>query len=530
MNGYFQIINNDKGTCLRLVPPTEGGEKIDISELSEYLQSKQIEVKDFPSVAKVAGSLDKESLVLLSPTKSYSQQEMFKLIVSPDNMTAIGRFYPPSNDGEKLKGASEIFDDLKFKKVVFGYDESAIAEFLKKRNYCEDIVLAKGLQPVQGHDGYVEYFFNTELSTKPARNEDGSVDFHNLNTINHCKAGDKLATLHPEVRGTEGCTVFGEKIKPKDVKHETLRYGHNISLSEDGLSMISDINGHVALIGDKVFVSDVYEVENVGSATGNVESEGSVLVNGNVQAGYSVKAKGNVEVRGVVEGAQIEAGGDIIIAKGMNGMGKGELKAGGRVILKFAENAKIVAGQYVESDSILHSDVSAGTEVTVNGRKGFISGGTVRAGECISCKTLGSSMGADTIVEVGVDPEVKKRFAVLQKEMVELNKQLTTMEPVINNVMEKLKRGEKFAPDKLNYIKTLVATQKQQSARFEQVKAEINMLEETIKSVGRASVAVSGDVYEGTKITIGDASMVVKNSYKFCRFIKDRGDIKSVAY
>ena len=30
MNGYFQIINNDKGTCLRLVPPTEGGEKIDI--------------------------------------------------------------------------------------------------------------------------------------------------------------------------------------------------------------------------------------------------------------------------------------------------------------------------------------------------------------------------------------------------------------------------------------------------------------------------------------------------------------------
>ena len=74
MNGYFQIINNEKGTCLRLVPPTEGGEKIDIAELSEYLQSKQIEVKDFPSVAKVAGSLDKESLVLLSPTKSYSQQ------------------------------------------------------------------------------------------------------------------------------------------------------------------------------------------------------------------------------------------------------------------------------------------------------------------------------------------------------------------------------------------------------------------------------------------------------------------------
>ena len=51
---------------------------------------------------------------------------------------------------------------------------------------------------------------------------------------------------------------------------------------------------------DEVVVSDVYEVENVGPATGNIESNGSVLVKGNVQAGFSVKAKGNVEIRGVL--------------------------------------------------------------------------------------------------------------------------------------------------------------------------------------------------------------------------------------
>ncbi len=530
MNGYFQLVNNDKGSFLRLVPPTAGGAPLEVSEVSDYLQEKNILVNDFKTVAKIVSSFDKECLVPLSNEKAYPQQEMFKLTISADNMTATGRFYPASSDGDQLKGAAEIIDDLKYRKVIFGYDEAAINGYIQNRRYCEDILLAKGVDPVQGTDAYVEYFFNTDLNTKPARNEDGSVDFFSLNTINHCKAGDKLATLHPEVPGKDGCSVIGERIRPRDIKRTTLKYGLNISLTEDQMSLISDINGHVALIGDKVFVSDVYEVENVGSATGNVESEGSVLVNGNVQTGFSVKAKGNVEVRGVVEGARIEAGGDIIIAKGMNGMGKGELISGGRVILKFAENAKITAADYVESDSILHSDVSAGTTVTVDGRKGFISGCIVRAGECVSCKTLGSTMGADTIVEVGLDPEVKKKYSQTQKDMIEITKQLHQIEPILKATTERLQKGEKLTPDKMKYVQSLAEASKAQNARLEQCKAELTKLEEELKSGANASVKVKGEVYEGTKISIGDASMVVKNAFKYCRFIKDRGDIKSVAF
>ena len=73
---------------------------------------------------------------------------------------------------------------------------------------------------------------------------------------------------------------------------------------------------------DSVFVSDVLIVENVDNSTGNIEYEGNVQVNGNVCTNFRVKAQGNVEVNGVVEGAYIEAGENIIIARGMNGMGK----------------------------------------------------------------------------------------------------------------------------------------------------------------------------------------------------------------
>ena len=35
-------------------------------------------------------------------------------------------------------------------------------------------------------------------------NEDGTVDFHTLENVNHIKSGDVVAILHPEDRGDNG--------------------------------------------------------------------------------------------------------------------------------------------------------------------------------------------------------------------------------------------------------------------------------------------------------------------------------------
>lgn len=166
----------------------------------------------------------------------------------------------------------------------------------------------------------------------------------------------------------------------------------------------------MSLVEGKVFVSDVYEVENVDLSTGNIEFEGSVQVRGNVSSNFEIRAGGNVIISGVVEGACIEAGGNIIIARGMNGMAKGNLRAGGDIVAKFLENATVSAGGYVNTESILHSNVTAATEIQVTGKRGFITGGHVRAGQRIEVKTLGATLGAPTVVEVGVDPEKKQNI------------------------------------------------------------------------------------------------------------------------
>lgn len=530
MNAFFQLITGSDVTALKVFPPTDGGENINVTELAEYLQLKNIEVGDWKVIYQAILNLNKPLVLPLSSVGRGAERECFSLKVSEDRMTAIARFYPPSNTGASIIEKEEILDDLKFLNITFGYDMQEIERFLAERRYCEDIIVARGMEPVQGEDARIEYNFNTDLSMKPKRNPDGSVDFFHLDTINHCKKGDVLARLYKEVEGEPGKTVYGEPVKPKTVKRLTLKYGRNILSSEDKCVISSQIDGHVRLEGDQVFVSEVYEVENVGPATGNIESNGSVLVRGNVQSGFSIKAKGNVEVRGVVEGASVETEGDIVITRGMNGMGKGILKAGGSVILKYAENATIEAGTYVESDSILHSHVNAKTEVNVDGRKGFIIGGEIRATEKISCRTLGSSMGAATLVEVGMEPDQKIRMQELHKEIVEISKSIASIQPILVEVTQRLRKGEKLPQEQVQHVQSLAISNKQMTKRLEEAQQELDALEKRMQEQSRACVCVSDEAYSGTKISIGDVSMVLKSSISYCRFIKEQGSIKSVPF
>ncbi|MDE7428790.1 MAG: FapA family protein, partial [Lachnospiraceae bacterium] len=379
---------------------------------------------------------------------------------------------------------------------------------------------------VQGKHAYIEYKFNTDKKAKPTLNEDGSVDFFHLNILNHCNKGDVLAILHPEEPGEPGESIFGDRIQPAEVRKETLKYGHNIDLSEDRTVLTAQVDGHVELVEGTVFVSDELVVENVDNSTGNIDYEGNVQINGNVATNFQVKAKGDVVVKGVVEGAQIEAGGNIIIARGMNGMGRGVLKAEGNIISKFLENVTAQAQGYVASESILHSKVTAGSEVNVDGRRGFITGGRVSATNSINVKTLGSEMGADTIVEVGDDPKLKERITQLQKQIGEDTKTLQSVQPVLLSIKQKLAKGAKLSPEQVQYVQSMATVNQQKTDAIAAANDELKELQKQLGNPSDAVVRVKGEVYPGTRICIGDVSMMVQKTTHYCRFVRERGDVK----
>ena len=209
-------------------------------------------------------------------------------------------------------------------------DENIIGRLLSYREYCTEYLIGKGTPPALGRDAKIEYYFSTSKSLKPKHNEDGSVNYHDLNVISKVEANQLIAKLIPAVPGKAGCDVMGCELKPRDVKDLKLSFANNIRASEDGTELYSEVTGHASLVQGKVFVSSVYEVPaDVDNSVGDINYPGNVSVKGNVKSGFVIYADGDIMVEGVVEGAKLYAGGQIIVQHGIHGMGKGVPKMKG---------------------------------------------------------------------------------------------------------------------------------------------------------------------------------------------------------
>lgn len=522
-NGYFRLVNDAGGYGVALYQPKNGGDEIQIGELAEYLDGLKIPY-DRKKLEMMLLS-EEEGVCRLGQGPCPVYPETYRLHVTEDGMFATVRFYAPSEGGARLS-YDEFMRDLKYRNITYGIQTRLLQDhFNNGEEFCVDILVAKGKEAVRGEDARIEYCFNTEQHRKPAQRDDGTVDYFHLTTINHCRQGDVLARVIPEQLGEPGIDVYGNEIKTHEPKHENLKFGRNIQLSEDKLSITSMVDGHVSLVDDKVFVSDVYQVENVDVSTGNIEYEGSVEVTGYVAANFEVKAGGNVVVNGLVEGARIVAGGNIVIAKGMNGMSKGYLKAGGDIIVKFLENTRVASGGYVEAEAILHSKVSAGTEVKVDGRKGIIVGGYVQAANKVSAKVIGASMGASTILEVGVNPLIKTQYNRMQKLLADDTKTVKNAEIILDNFKEKIKQGVQYNEGQVKYIKSVSALVEEKSAQIQQMTARMEKMRAIMETQKNAEVVVSDQIYPGTTIIIADATKTIQNDYHYCKFVREDGEV-----
>lgn len=527
MNAYFELIMEKDGTYLHLIPETEGGNALDVADLLEYLNRKKIDFE--PVSLNQALKQQKDITVKLNNRQMIPEQESCLITIAKDRMSARIRFYPPAR-GAKLMSFEEVMNDAQRLGIKFGILEDQVRNVCRKKAYCTDYEFAKGKAPENGRDATVQYQFRLDTSAKPTLNPDGSVDFFHLNTLNHCKKGEVLAILAPEVYGRDGKNVMGEVVPAPKVKKQDIHPGKNTEYNPEKNKILASVTGHVLFDGFKIEVSDVLELENVDNATGNIDYDGSVYVKGNVCSTFELKASGNIQVGGIVEAAIVEAGGDVIIQRGMAGNEKGVLKAGGNVVCKFIENATVTAKGYVETETIIHSNVTAGTEVIVTGRRAYISGGSVSAATLISVKTLGSELGTATNIEVGVDQEIKKKKLDLTNEIGELNKEIKKVEPILQTMAENLKKGVKFPPDKVKLLQEIIQKDKQNKALVQQKYEELEAVEGAMDMEQESMVKVSEMAYPGVRIAISGASLVIKNPYKSVRFRKVRGDVKPDSY
>jgi len=429
-------------------------------------------------------------------------------------------------DNGRMLNLNEVLDILNKSGVLYGINKTNLETIVKYPVYNEMILTAEGTPPVNGQNGKVEFHFDVKRETKPTILEDGRVDFRELNLIQSAEQGQVLCTLIPPVRGTPGKTVSGTDIPALDGKPAVLPRGRNVSISEDGMNLVSNISGQINFIEGKVNVFATYEVQaDVDNSTGNINFIGNVSIRGNVLSGFTVEAGGTVEVMGVVEGAVIKAGGDIILRRGMQGMGKGVLVSGGDIIARYIENSNVEAKNNIKAEAIMHSNVKCGNKLELSGKKGLLVGGNCKVGREISAKVIGSHLATVTDIEVGVDPTIRERYKASKEEFIAAESDLRKAEQAIA-ILKKLEMAGALTPDKQEILAKSVRTRVYLTNRISELKEEMNQLEAKLQQDAFGKIRCHNYIYPGTKVAIGSCMMYVKENLQYCSLYRDGADIR----
>ena len=342
---------------------------------------------------------------------SSMSSDPIKVDVDPSGMRAFVTVNPASeavSEEDQLPIFPEtILRELKEAGVTNGIDEEAIRAIVAEKKWGERVEVARGKPPVQGEDGSVEYFFETDPKPHPRELDGNRVDYREIDLINDVAKDALLARRIPPKPGRIGMTVQGDAVEGRNGKEVFIKAGLNTYFADGkDLELRAATTGSVSLRAGVVHVENVLTAKDgVNFASGNIDFPGDVVIDGDVMTGFSVRSGGKVEVRGVVEDACLEARGNVLVKGGFKGSGRGKIRAGGDVFVKFVENQSVEAeGSVHIGNTCVHARINAGDKIELSTGSGAVIGGHLRAKQAIIAKVLGNNLYASTTVEIMADP------------------------------------------------------------------------------------------------------------------------------
>lgn len=448
--------------------------------------------------------------------------------VSGDQMEA---FLYLTDPGEGISYSRKEIDALLNQNgVVMGIMDEVLDDAIERGVYYREILVAKGQDPVDGVDGYYDYNFSRVIDKRPDAKADGTIDYWNISSIEHVKKDQVIATYVPAVQGLSGFTVKGKSLMPKRARELAPLKGKGFEKLDDDLTYISLLDGKIEVQGDKIVISEIYEISgDADLSTGNINFPGDVVIYGKVCTGVSIKVGGNLTVNGNVETAIIDVGKDIIFRSGMQGGYKAKVSAGGDITAKFIENTKVRAGGTIRAEVLMNTNVEYCEKLIVDGNKAAIIGGSVTALQGIYAGSIGNEAEIPTGISVGVSKDVYVRKEILIKKIEKNEINIQRIEVGIKQfqeLMEKDPRIKKDDPRKAQLIRAKI----QDNVILSQDRAELSKLESLIERGKNAYVRVSGYVYPRVSVSAESMVMTTKDKEMAVEFIFLDGNLIKRAY
>ena len=397
----------------RLIPakPAKAGALLDGSKLPYQGKDRGRDLL-FPPDGKCA--IDKVSFMVRSETYGLVQVEGGEVAVkplvhiSPDFMQVSADIHHRDSQGNPIT-PERMRAILEGEGVVaFMSDQAFMTAWNRAKRegvLVKGVLLCRGQPPRHGKDGWFEAQYEDNRDSVGLEVEGGRIDFRARGVVRSVQPGQPLGKLVPPEPGAPGKDVLGRVIPAQEGQPFNVVVGESVEVSEDETQFFAAEQGMVFFIENTLSVSEVFETKgDVDFSVGNITLErGSVRVKGSILSGFAVESPRNILVDDVVESSRLKADGDVEVRGGIIMDKGGKIVAGGGVSAMYASNAIIeAAGDVNIANEVTNCTIMARRQMIARRGRGKIIGGVIRAGEGVVANELGSELGVETTILVGL--------------------------------------------------------------------------------------------------------------------------------
>jgi len=406
---------------------------------------------------------------------------------------------------------AELISILRNHDIITTVDLEQIAIFCTEAAQGRDpqqFILAKGLEPVHGKDGWFELIVTTgKEETDLVEDKSGKVDFKSIQSFSNVEPGQQIGTIYLPTAGEPGKTIIGKEILPIEGKPSRVIAGNGVSISDDGTRTIAEQAGRAVFDNNVLSIAEEFVVNgDVDLSVGHISFNGFVDIKGDVLDDFNITATKGINITGAVGVCQISSEGPVTIGT-MAGMGTGRITSKGTLQARYLNQVKVECWGDVNISHELRNSVIKATG-SVNISKGLVTGGEIVALEGVEAKILGARAGAKTTVTSGIYFPEADRLQYLRSQLKSLVSQIKRIGTTLNSLNKKPFTAQRKALREAIELRIGILTQRQVNldAEREELAEELLNFAANEHPTANPKINVLGALKEGVTIILGETS------------------------
>lgn len=385
------------------------------------------------------------------------------------------------------------------------------AQSLIDKKKPDPAVVACGTAAVHDKNGKVEKLYESQEASSPAENEEPETkqSFYDQSSIITVEKNQSVLKIHPPVDGKDGVDVYGKVIARKLGREAKVSLGLNMELQGD--TVIATVGGQLNDENGKYWVNPRLEINgDVDFSIGNINFDGEVVITKNVLDLFKIQSKSSISIQGMVEAAEIHAGEDLFVTGGITGKEKGVFFAGRDIHSKYITNSHVRAKKdVVIVKEVINCDLACHGQLNIE--NGSLVGGHVVATGGVKVKQLGSDAGVKTILEVGIDEDLKLKLLQVAPEVEIRRRKAAKVREVVEPLLANQKHLNNAQKEKATEL--LYQAYELEDSVNEMIE-ELRAIYEKTKDNAIPEILVQGVAYNGVEIHFPKAATTLKDPIK----------------